>query len=184
MHRLPPPAFPRTLLLAAMLAALLAACQPQGAAPDATVSPSAKPEATTGAGGGLRPCELAPQPLVQAVLPEADAGSTQQAGGSLIQGIDSYQCSFVNRSGDLLTVIVHVAQGAELFKELAIGSAVRDSYRRVDIGDEGWVLSGADEVKVKAVKKLQRIELNLLAAGAAGREAQLVELARAVALRL
>lgn len=175
MNRLPQaPSRPIVLLLAA----LLVACQPQGD------TAQAGPAATEAGGGGLRPCELAPQPLVQAVLPEADAGSTQQAGGSLIQGIDSYQCSFVNRSGDLLTVIVHVAQGAELFKELAIGSAVRDSYRRVDIGDEGWVQSSADEIKLKAVKKLQRIELNLLAAGAAGREAQLVELARAMALRL
>jgi hypothetical protein len=150
MNRLPQaPSRPIVLLLAA----LLVACQPQGDTAQAGASKrTSEPAATEAGGGGLRPCELAPQPLVQAVLPEADAGSTQQAGGSLIQGIDSYQCSFVNRSGDLLTVIVHVAQGAELFKELAIGSAVRDSYRRVDIGDEGWVQSSADEVKVKAVQ--------------------------------
>ena len=182
MNRLPQaPSRPIVLLLAA----LLVACQPQGDTAQAGASKrTSEPAATEAGGGGLRPCELAPQPLVQAVLPEADAGSTQQAGGSLIQGIDSYQCSFVNRSGDLLTVIVHVAQGAELFKELAIGSAVRDSYRRVDIGDEGWVQSSADEIKLKAVKKLQRIELNLLAARAAAREKPLIDLTRAIAQRL
>ncbi len=160
---------------AAALALMCAACTPQA---------DQAPPAAAQTDAGMNPCELVTLEQVQTVLPGASPGTTPHSGGSLIEGIDAYQCSYVDPAGELLTVILNVARTPEKFAEIAPGNAVRENRRRVDVAQEGWLVAGADEVKLKSVQGLTVFDVDLLATEASGREAQLVELARAVAARL
>ncbi|MBK7251730.1 MAG: hypothetical protein IPI06_12935 [Gammaproteobacteria bacterium] len=130
------------------------------------------------------PCDLLTPGQVQTVLPGASAGMTTHSGASLVEGIDAYQCSYVNPTGEVLTVILNVARTPDRLAEIAPGSAVRENRRRVDIAQEGWLSTSADEVKIKAVKGLTVFDIDLLATDASDREAQLMELARTLAVRI
>jgi hypothetical protein len=133
---------------------------------------------------GLRPCELLSNEQVASAVPAAAAGMTVQAGGSLIDGVDAYQCSYSNDAGDLLTVILNVAVDDARYADIAPSSAVRDNRERVDAGDEGWLSVASDEVRIKAAKNRTVIDLELTAAGAADKVAVLLELTRAVATKI
>jgi hypothetical protein len=46
----------------------------------------------------IKPCELLTSEQVTTVLPGHDEGYVAKDGGSLIEGVDSYQCSYCNDS--------------------------------------------------------------------------------------
>jgi hypothetical protein len=103
---------------------------------------------TGSAGGpGLDVCTLLSSDQVSMVLPGHDGGSVTHSGGSLLKGVDAYQCSY-SRIADndfrLLTVILNVASTDELFAEIkptgseagAIGAiaGARQEYRWESLG--------------------------------------------------
>lgn len=52
--------------------------------------------------GDIKPCELLTPAQVSTVLPKSDKGFVAANGESLIQGVKSYQCSYVNPEAHLL----------------------------------------------------------------------------------
>ena len=94
------------------------------------------------------------------------------SGGSLIQGVEAYQCSWVNANGDLLTLILNVATDDARFAQIRPGDAVRDNREAVDVADQGWLAVTPDEVKLKAVKGRTVIDVELMEA--ARRVSQLI----------
>jgi hypothetical protein len=106
-----------------------------------------------------------------------------KAGGSLVEGIDTYQCSYTNEQSDLMTVVLSVAVDEDRFSTLKPSSLTMGSAREVDVGDHGWVRGEPDDMKVTVLKGLARIDVELMAADAGGKSDALVDLARVVTSR-
>lgn len=166
-----------TFLVPLALAVALAGC---GREP----SPAGTAGAGGGAAAGLEPCGLLAPQQVATVLPDAAPGVAARSGSSLIQGIDAFQCAWVNRRTELLTVVVRVAADEARFAEIAPGAAEREDRRPVAVGEEGWMRVAPNEVKIKAVRGRTVVDVELTAPGAGVRAEALVALAQAVVARL
>jgi len=126
------------------------------------------------------PCELLTLEQVKTVLPGSSEGYTAASGGSLMKGVDSYQCSYTNDKLNLFTVIVHIAVTGEDFNWIKPKDSIRDSYedaRELNIGDGGWLYGKPDDMKVKVAKGYTVVELELMSDNAKEKENALVELA-------
>jgi hypothetical protein len=175
----------RRLCLCTLLvgAAALAAGQ-SGRSSDAraTAENPGKDATEASTSGALEPCRLLTGEQVTTVLPEHDDGFAAKRGGSLIEGVDAYQCSYSSASGDLLTVILNVAVDADRFEKIKpSGFAMGSDARELEVGDGGWLRGEEDDMKVTVLKGLTVIDLELLAADAGQKGDALVELARRVA---
>jgi hypothetical protein len=175
----------RRVSFCALLAGVvtLAACGSGGSADARAAEEKPRADATEpGASGGLQPCRLLTAEQVAHVLPEHDDGFVAKEGGSLIEGVDAYQCSYSNPAGDLLTVVLNVAVDADRFEKIKpSGFAMGSDARELDVADGGWLRGEEDDMKVTVLKGLTVIDLELLAADAGQKGDALVELARQVA---
>ena len=170
-----------------LVAVLLAGCRGgsgSGAATDAGARSASTAASEAAGSAGIKPCELLSKAQVATVLPEPDDGFQAHAGGSLIKGVDAYQCSYSNPAMNILTVILNVAAEDERFEDIKPGSVIREGSRKVDVGDGGWLRSEDDDMKLTAVKGRTVIDLELMAPKARDKADALVELARAVAAKL
>lgn len=177
---------PWALCLSCLLAVSIAsACGGEGgskASDEDSASGTSVSEPARGA-AGLDPCALVTDEQVATVLPGHDGGFVAKAGGSLVEGIDAYQCSYSTDEADLLTVILNVAVDEERFETLKPSSLVMGDAREIDVGDRGWVRGEYDDMKVTVLKGLTRIDLELMSSNAGDKADALVDLARAVANR-
>jgi hypothetical protein len=148
---------------------------------DPREAPKAGDASSAASARAIEPCRLATAEQVTTVLPGHDGGSVAHAGGSLLKGIDAYQCSYLNADTDLLTVIVHVAADAERFGAIKKSRSYHSDHRQVPIGDAAWVWGEADNMKVQVEKGLTILDLELTAKGATARTDALVALAREAA---
>jgi hypothetical protein len=121
---------------------------------------------------------------VSTVLPKADKGFVAADGESLIKGVKSYQCSYINPDTQLLTVIVTVAADDASFAKIAPSPSRHEDHRKIAIADGGWVYGQDDDLKIAVIKGRALIDLELMAPGAQQKADQLVELARAVAQKV
>ncbi len=124
------------------------------------------------------PCELLTSEQVETVLPGHDEGYTALSGGSLMKGVDSYQCSYSNANTDIFTVVVHVAADEERFSWIKPHSSSLTTDLK--IGDGGTLFTQSDELKLEASKGLKVIELDLMAAKAESKTDALIKLASAL----
>jgi hypothetical protein len=144
--------------------------------------PAARAE--SGGSGAVQPCQLLTGDQVATVLPEHDEGFVAKDGGSLIDGVDAYQCSYSNPAGDLLTVILNVAVDGDRFEKIKpSGFAMGSSARELDLADGGWLRGEDDDLKATVLKGHTVIDLELLASDAGKKKDALVELARAAAAK-
>jgi hypothetical protein len=134
--------------------------------------------------GDIKPCELLTPAQVATVLPKFAPGWVAANGESLITGVKSYQCSYIDPATNGLTVIVTVAVDDAAFEKIAPSKSMHEDHRQVVIGDRGWVFGEEDDLKVAAVKGRTLIDLELMAPGAGRKADALVELARAVAKKV
>ncbi len=132
------------------------------------------------------PCALLSAAEVATVLPGHDGGSVAANGGSLIEGVDSYQCSYTHVEGAdvrLFTLIVHEAVNDAAFQQVRPGESVHADDQAVDAGDDAWVYGTADDLKLRMLQGRRIVELNLMLPDAASRQGALIELARVLAAR-
>ncbi len=120
-------------LLAVLLASACDSSEP--AAPKATAKEILSGAESGEAATGMDPCALLSDAQVAEVLPGAKAGMNTHSGGSLIDGVDAYQCTWINDSADMLTVILNVARNAERFADIRPGDGVRRSGTRSQPGE-------------------------------------------------
>lgn len=168
-------------MAALALAAALAACgggSPPSPAPGGTAGGAARDP------GGLEPCALLTAEQVATVLRDAAPGVAARSGSSLIQGIDAWQCAWVNPRTELLTLVVKVAADDARFAEIAPGRAEREDRQPVAVGEEAWMRVAPNEVKIKAVRGRAVVDVELTAPGAAVRAEALVAVAQAVVAQL
>ena len=130
--------------------------------------------------GSLQPCKLLTAAQVATVLPNHDGGMVTHSGGSLIKGVDAYQCSYSNTAADLLTVVLNVAENDERFSRIRPSPSSHKNDRHVDIGDGAWIYGEGDHIKVEVLKGRTVIDLDLMVPGAKSKSNALVELARTV----
>lgn len=134
--------------------------------------------------GTIAPCDLLTAEEVATVLAASDEGMAVKTGGSMIEGVDAYQCSYSNPDLDLLTVTVHVATDNTLFTEIEPRrpmSALYDEIREIEVGNGGWLYGDPAEIKLTARLGDAVIELLLMTADAGERADALIALGDAVA---
>ncbi len=134
--------------------------------------------------GAIQPCQLLTSQEVATVLADHDGGFVAHAGGSLIQGVDAFQCSYSNPSTEVLTVILNLAVDDERWAAIEPSRSRHEDHQQIEVGEWGWVWGQADDLKISAGKGRTLIDLELFAPDAKQRSAALIALARAVAERL
>jgi hypothetical protein len=138
-------------------------------------------ETETESSGDIVPCELLTVKQVETVLPGTDEGFTASSGGSLMKGVDSYQCSYSDEAYNLFTVIVHVAATKDDFDWIKPRESIGDDYKdahKLTSGDGGWLYGSPDDMKVEVVKGYKVLELHLISPFAGEKGDALVELAK------
>jgi hypothetical protein len=145
-------------------------------------SPAAPLESDhSGTSNRIRPCELLTAEQVATVLPNHDGGMAVLSGGSLMKGVDAYQCSYSNKTMDLMTVVLNIADNDDNFSWIKPSEGLHRDDRKVEIADGGWVYGEDDDLKIEVVKGRTIIDLELMAPGARSKAEALIELARVVA---
>jgi len=176
-----------TLGFFACVAAVVAAGCVGGDRSKATNDGEAPDAAASSPGGeamSLDPCAFLSNEQVATVLPGHDGGIVARSGGSLIEGIDAYQCSYSARGADSLVVIFNLAVDDERFAELRPSSLAIEGARTLEIADGGWLRGEGDHVRITFLKGRTRIDLRLMVAGAEGSADALVELGHAIAAQV
>ncbi len=134
--------------------------------------------------GIMQPCGLLTAEQVSTVLPGHDAGTPKLSGGSLMKGIEAYQCSYSNKSMDMMTVVLNIANDDESFSWINPGEGLHRNHRKIEIGDRGWAYGEDNNLKIEVVKGRAIINLELISPGARSKSDALIELARIVAGRV
>lgn len=127
------------------------------------------------------PCELLTSEQVETLLPEHDGGYTAASGGSLMKGVDSYQCSYSDEKYNLFTVIVHVAKTKDDFDWIKPRKSIPEIYEgavKLSVGDGGWLYGEKDDMKVTVSKGFTVLELELMYPNAEEKSDAMVALAK------
>lgn len=165
---------------------LLVACGQHSDTP--STSTAAAPQPVEPQGGDAGVCSMLSAEQVASVLPGSDGGSPSDGGGSLIEGVESRQCSYVasrDAELDLLTVIVTTAPDDALFEQIQVTGFAFDDEDAVPVGDRGWKKDdSADEFEVVANKGRSVVRMNLMAPGARDKAATMIAMAQVVAEQL
>jgi len=132
----------------------------------------------------IAPCELLTDEQVATVLPNHMPGDVDHAGPSLVDGINAYQCSYLDEEVNMLTVVVNVAATDKLFAEIKPTMWGDTDAQKIDVGDGGWIRGEDDDMKVTVMKGRAVLDLELMAPGAKAKSAALIELAKAAAAHL
>ena len=148
-------------------------------------------EETPASGGGIQICDLLTDEEVSTALPNHDEGFVASSGGSLMEGVDTYQCSYSAQEGeryDLMTVIVTVGSDPEQFEDwIRPSRSSKEAYgnfRELEITDGGFLYGEPEDMKVDVWEGTTLISLNLMAPGAESRSGALVELASRIVAKL
>jgi hypothetical protein len=165
-----------------VISTLMLACGGGGETPAIST-----PNSSNGAGSEIAACDLLTADEVATVLPGSDEGMTVKSGESMIEGVDSYQCSYSNTDFDLLTVIVHVATNNEQFIQIEPKrpmSELYDEIREIEVGDGGWLYGDPTEMQLTAGQGDAVIELELMSVDAGERGDAIVALSEEIAKRI
>ncbi len=132
-------------------------------------------------------CALLNSDQVSKILPGHDGGEVEHSGGSLLKGVDAYQCSYTAIAGNdirLLTVVLNVASTDELFAEIRPTGFAFEKEDAISLGDGGWSRGDQGDWKITVMKGRTLIDLELMAPTAQEQSGQLLELARSVVERI
>jgi len=133
-------------------------------------------------------CRMLTADQVAGVLPGHDGGTVAHSGGSLIEGVDSYQCSYSSQQAGgfgLFTLIVSVASTDALFEDIKPSGFAHDGDETLAVADGGWISDHQeDDLKVTVLKGRTVADLELLAPNAGSMKARMVELTKVVAGKL
>lgn len=133
-------------------------------------------------GEEIAPCNLLNSEQVESVLPGHDSGYSPISGGSLMNGIDSYQCTYTNDQSGILMVILHIAADKEKLDWIKSHSV--SLTKEINIGDGGWISSDTTEIKLVATKGLKVIKLQLISSEANKKKDRLIKLASDLLVKL
>lgn len=84
-------------------------------------------------------CRMLSADQVTSVLPGHDGGVVAHSGGSLMNGVDSYQCSYSSQYAGgfgLLTLVVSVASTDEPFGQIKPSGFAHDGDQELDVAEK------------------------------------------------
>jgi hypothetical protein len=168
---------------ALVISTLALACGGGEETPSNAISTTNLSNGVNRAGEAIAPCDLLTAEQVATVLAGSDEGMAVKTGGSMIDGVDAYQCSYSNTDLDMLTVTIHVATDNTLFTEIEPRrpmSELYDEIREIEVGEGGWLYGDPTEMKLTASQGDAVIELELMTADAGESGDALVALGDAV----
>ena len=135
--------------------------------------------------GKIFPCKLLTPEQVNTVLPDNDSGYVAHSGGSLIRGVDSYQCTYSNDKWEMFSVYVTVAPSKKLFSKIkpdvSTLKLIYKYFRKIKVGDQGWVYGNSEGMEVKFLKGYKVINLKLLSSNANKKVDELINIASIIA---
>ncbi len=172
---------------ALVISTLALACGGGEEPPRTAISTTNSSNGANRASEAIAPCDLLTTEQIATVLTGSDEGMAVTTGGSMIEGVDAYQCSYSNTDLDLLTVTVHVATDNTLVSEIEPRrpmSELYDEIREIEVGDGGWLYGDSAEMKLTASQGDAVIELELMTADAGESSDALVALGDAVASQI
>jgi hypothetical protein len=167
-------------VFAANLAIMSSGCSREKESAGIAATEASSSQASSASGGSIQPCKLLTAAQVATAIPNPSAGFVANAGGSLIEGVDAYQCSYTNDAANVLTVILNVAVDDARFEKIKPSPSLHSDHREIGIGDAAWLYGDENDAKVEVVKGRTIIDLELRAPGATGKSEALMELARLV----
>ena len=133
-------------------------------------------------------CSILSADQVSTVLPGHDGGVVAHSGGSMMKGVDSYQCSYtseLNGEYRVFTLVVSVAANDELMARIKPSGTLHGENQRAAIADGAFISDHMDdEIGITVIKGRKKADLDLLAAGAAAMRGQMLLLTEAVAAKL
>lgn len=133
-------------------------------------------------------CKMLTNEQVETVLAGHGGGEVVHAGGSMMDGVDSYQCSYTSEvSGQysVLTLVVSVASTPELLGRIRPSGFLYGEADRPEIADGAFINGKMDgELGVTVIKGLNKIDMDLMAENAHALRQQMIELAATVAAKL
>ena len=132
----------------------------------------------------VEPCELLTDEEVTTVVPAHMEGDVDHAGPSLIDGVNAYQCSWLDEQTNMLIVVVNSARDDATFAKIKPSGFLYSDDQKLDLGDGGWVHGDPDDMKVTVFKGHFLLDVELLMPDAGTKSAALVELAKAALSRL
>lgn len=133
-------------------------------------------------------CRMLTSEQVATVLADHDGGELVHSGGSMMDGVDSYQCSYTSEANGqygVLTLVVSVAPNAELLGRLRPSNFLYSEDNRPEIADGAFVNDKLEgELDVTVIKGLNKIDMDLVTDDAHSRRQEMIALATIVAARL
>ena len=166
-----------------LLGMALAGCGSDGGAPSANGAVVAAEDSDS---FGI--CRMLTGEQVATVLAGHDGGEVTHSGGSMMDGVDSYQCSYTSEADDqyrVLALVVSVASSPELLAKLRPSDFLYSEDNRPDIADGAFVNDKMDgELGITVIKGLHKIDLDLSSEDAHSRRQALLDLAASVAGKL
>ena len=166
-----------------LLGIILAGCGADGDATSAIGAAAAAEEADS---FGI--CQMLTDEQVDTVLTDHDGGEVAHAGGSMMEGVDSYQCSYTSDTDDgysVLALVVSVASSPELLARIRPSNFLYGEDDRVDIADGAFVNDKMDgELGITVIKGLHKIDLDLSSEDAHSLRQEMLGLAATVAGQL
>jgi hypothetical protein len=174
-------------LTVALAVGVAVVCALGGCGRGAPATQSAQAEsADPPAGGAVNPCGLLTAEQVATVLADSDKGDLTHSGGSLIAGVDAYECAYTNAdASQVFTIVLDIAADDERFAKIRPSKFAMKDERGIDIGDAAWVYGdGDDDLKLKVLHGHTMIDLELLGPGAHAKSEQVIALGRAVTAKL
>ncbi len=132
----------------------------------------------------VAPCELLTDAEVTTVLPNHMSGDVDHAGPALIDGVNAYQCSWMDQEVHMLIVVVNSARDDATFAEIKPTMWGDNDAKKLALGDGGWVRGEPDDMKVTVLKGHFVLDLELMSPDAAQKADALVALAKAALAHL
>lgn len=133
-------------------------------------------------------CGLLNADQVSTVLPGHDGGIVAHSGGSMMEGVDSYQCSYASEANGeyrVFTLVISVAANDELMAKIKPSGTLHGENQRAAIADGAFISDHMDdEIGVTVIKGRKKADLDLLAPDAAAMRGQMLLLTEAVAAKL
>lgn len=133
-------------------------------------------------------CRMLTNEQVAAVLADHDGGEVVHAGGSMMEGVDSYQCSYTSEANgqySVLTLVVSVASSPELLAKIRPNDFLYGEDDRPEIADGAFINEKIEgEMGITVIKGMNKVDVDLSSNDAHSRRKEMIELAAIVADKL
>jgi len=133
-------------------------------------------------------CRILTYEQVATVLADHDGGEVVHSGGSMMEGVDSYQCSYTSEANgqySVLALVVSLASTPELLAKLRPSDFLYSEDNRPEIADGAFINDKMEgELGITVIKGMHKIDMDLSSKDAHSLKQKMIDLAAAIANKL